>query len=287
MLRQLFVIAMAALVLSVPARAQPPWQPPRTPDGQPDMQGIWQNDTFEMVAALLSLEGDHSRWPAEFIIDQDPATATPEPPQWPTYIIDPPEGKIPYQSWAVAKRQEFIANMLAPTKREHLDPNARGLLLGVPRVNHMPPPFQVLQVPGYVVLLYEANHGYRVIPLDDRPHVGESITLFNGDSRGRWEGNTLVVNVTNQNDRTWLDWLSFHGEGLRVVERWTPVGPDRIEYRATLTDPTMFTRPWTIAYGFYREKTEGFEILEDTRIEGERDAERMLRGGGLAGRRKE
>jgi len=282
-----YALVITVLILSVSVTAQPPWQPPRTPDGQPDMQGIWQNDTFEMVAALLSLEGDHSRWPAEFIIDQDPATATPQPPQWPTYIIDPPDGKIPYQPWAVAKRQEFIANMLAPTKREHLDPNARGLLLGVPRVNHMPPPFQVLQVPGYVVLLYEANHGYRVIPLDDRPHVGESITLFNGDSRGRWEGNTLVVNVTNQNDRTWLDWLSFHGEGLRVVERWTPVGPDRIEYRATLTDPTMFTRPWTIAYGFYREKTEGFEILEDTRIEGERDAERMLRGGGLAGRRKE
>ena len=279
------LVAAVTLVLSVSVTAQTPWQSPRTPDGQPDMQGIWQNDTVGGFLAVLSLEGDHSRWPAEFIIDPvttdvlDPATATPQPPQWATYIIDPPDGKIPYQPWAVAKRQEFIANMLAPTKREHLDPNARGLLLGVPRVNHMAPPFQVRQVPGYVVLLYEANHGYRVIPLDDRPHVGGSIKLFNGDSRGHWDGNTLVVNVTNQNDRTWLDWLSFHGEGLRVIERWTPVGPDRIEYRATLTDPAMFTRPWTIAYGFNREKTEGFEILEDARIEGERDVERLLRGG--------
>ena len=99
-----------------------------------------------------------------------------------------------------------------------------------------------------MVLLYENKHASRVIPLDGRSHVGESIKLFMGDSRGRWEGNTLVVDVTNQNGRAWLDVLSFHGEGLHVVEQWTPVGPDRIDYRATLTDPTMFTQPWTIAY---------------------------------------
>ena len=129
------------------------------------------------------------------------------------------------------------------------------------------------------MILYESNHAYRIIPLDGRPHIGENIKLFNGDSRGRWEGNTLVVDVTNQNDRTWLDYLSFHGDGLHVTERWTPVDPDRIDYRATLTDPTMFTRPWTIVYSFNREKTEGFEILEDARHEGERDVEALLRSG--------
>jgi hypothetical protein len=88
-----------------------------------------------------------------------------------------------------------------------------------------------------------------------------------------------VVDVTNQNARTWLDWLSFHGQELHVVERWTLVGPDRIEYRATLDDPTMFTQPWTIAYGFNRNKEEGFEILEMAMPEGERDVDLLLRGG--------
>jgi hypothetical protein len=105
-----------------------------------------------------------------------------------------------------------------------------------------------------------------------------------GNSRGHWEGNTLVVDVTNQNDRTWLDWLSFHGDGLHVVERWTLVSPDRIDYTATFEDPSMFTRPWTIAYRFNRHKEEGYEIWEDARHEGERDVEHMLRGGGLKGR---
>jgi len=83
---------LLVVLLSAPVTAQTPWQPPRTPDGQPDMQGIWRNDTWEMFAAMLSLEGDHSRWPAEFIID--PIT-TPMPTQLPTYIIEPADGKIP------------------------------------------------------------------------------------------------------------------------------------------------------------------------------------------------
>jgi hypothetical protein len=276
MIHRVFRLILVGALLSVPATAQPPWQPPRTPDGQPDMQGIWRNDTFDMFAAWLSLEGDHSRWPAEFIID---TLTTPMPTSLPTYIIAPADGKIPYQPWAAAKRREFIANMMTPTKLEHVDPSARALLVGVPRINHVPPPLQILQVSGYVVMLYEANHAYRVVPLDRRSHIGENIKLFMGDSRGRWEGNTLVVDVTNQNDRTWLDGLSFHGDGLHVVERWTLVSPDRLNYQATFDDPTMFTQPWTIAYGFNRDKTEGFEIWEQAQHEGERDVEHLLRGG--------
>jgi len=271
------------LWLSVSVTGQTPWQPARTPDGQPDLQGIWENSTLFTVVAALSLEGDHSRWQADFVIQEIPKPDAPPP----SYIVEPPDGKIPYQPWALVKRNEFIANMMAPTKLEHIDPHARAFLDGVPRNNHVPGGVQILQVPGYMVILYESNHAYRIIPLDGRPHIGENIKLFNGDSRGRWEGNTLVVDVTNQNDRTWLDYLSFHGEGLHVTERWTPVGPDRIDYRATLTDPTMFTQPWTIAYSFNRAKDVGFEIWEDARHEGERDASLILSGGGLAGRRKE
>ena len=273
---RVFGLLLAGALLSVPATGQPPWQPPRTPDGQPDMQGLWRSgELLEQVGSAFSLEGDHSRWQAEFSI----GTLTPPTTPLPTFIIDPADGKIPYQPWAAVKRIEFIANMMAPTKLEHIDPHARGWLDGVPRNNHVPGEVQILQVPGYVVMLYESNHAYRVVPLDGRSHIGENIKLFMGDSRGRWEGNTLVVNVTNQNDRTWLDLLSFHGDGLHVVERWTLVSPDRIDFEATFEDPSMFTRPWTIAYHFNRDKTEGYEFWEDARHEGERDAERILRGG--------
>ena len=268
------------LVLSVPVTAQPPWQPPRTPDGQPDMQGIWRNSTFGK--AMYSLEGDHSRWWQGENVIADPTQLYTA--YMASYVIDPADGKIPYQPWAAAKRQEFIANMMAPTKLEHIDTYVRGWSAGVPRVNAVPFPVQILQFPDAVIFAYENNHQYRVVPLDGRPHVGNSIKLLNGDSRGRWEGNTLVVEVANLDGRTWLDWLSFHGEGLQVVERWTRVGPDRIDFQATYDDPTMFTRPWTIAYPFDRAEA-GYEIWEDARHEGDRDAERTLRGGGLTGQR--
>jgi len=175
---------------------------------------------------------------------------------------------------------------MAPTKLEHIDPEYRAFLDGVPR-NNFQAPIQILQVPGYVVFVYERNHAYRAVPLDGRPHIGSDIRLFMGDSRAHWDGDTLVVDVTNQDARTWLDFLSFHGDGLHVVERWMLTGPDRIDYRATLSDPTMFTQPWTIAYHFDRVTDPGFEIWEEARHEGERDVERILRGGGYAGRRKE
>jgi len=272
-----YALIIIVLVLSVSVTGQVPWQPPRTPDGQPDMQGFWQiaaaTPGGPAFAPTLSLEGDHSRWQWDITVRGFAV------PQQQSNIIDPPDGKIPYQPWAAAKRREFIANMLAPTKREHIDSHAFGLE-GVPRINHAPPPnMQVVQASGYVVLLYEMNHQYRVIPLDGRPHVGTNIKLWTGDSRGRWEGNTLVVDVTNQNARSWLDWLSFHGEGLHVVERWTLVSPDRIDYRATLDDPMMFTQPWTIAYWFTRNKEEGFELWESAWHEGINDIDRLLRGG--------
>jgi hypothetical protein len=281
-----FGLLLLTVLLSVPVTGQTPapdrWQPPPTSDGQPDMRGFWRNGTTFQAAAAFSLEGDHSRWPEEFVIsDLTPLAVPGSPPITATYVVEPADGKIPYQPWAAEKRKEFIANAMAPTKLEHIDPHARAWLDGVPRNNHVPGEIQIVQVPGYVLFLYSSNHAYRVIPLDGRPHVGDSIKLFMGDSRGHWEGNTLVVDVTNQNDRTWLDWLSFHGDRLHVVERWTLVSPDRIDFTATFEDPSMFTRPWSIAYRFNRHKEDGYEIWEDARHEGERDAELTLRGGGF------
>lgn len=267
-------LLLLLVLLSVPLTGQT-WQPPRTPDGQPDMQGFWRTQAGRLE------DGIRADTEINRVI-----TGAAGPPAG-AAIVDPPDGRIPYQPWAVEKRKAFIANLDAPTKLEHIDPHTRAWLDGVPRNNRSPGEIQFMQAPGYVLLLYSSNHAYRVIPLDGRSHVGEGIELFQGDSRGRWEGNTLVVDVTNQNDRTWLDGQSFHGKGLRVVERWTLVGPDRIDYRATLTDPTMFTQPWTIAYSFNRHNVPGYEIWEEARYEGERDVERILQGGGFAGRRKE
>jgi len=131
-----------------------------------------------------------------------------------------------------------------------------------------------------VVILYESNHSYRVIPLDGRPHPPAQVKLWMGDSRGRWEGNTLVVDVTNFNEETWIDSHgSFHSDALHVVERWTPAGPDRIDYSVTLEDPKVFTRPWKMAFAVNRNREKNYEIWEDSRHEGEQDVEGILSAG--------
>ena len=116
------------------------------------------------------------------------------------------------------------------------------------------------------MILYEWAHAYRTIPLDGRPHLAGNIKLYNGDSRGHWEGNTLVVDVTNFNDKVFLDSHgSFYSEALHVVERWTLVDANTLKYEATLEDPTVFTRPWTIAFTLDRNTQPGYEFLEEAR----------------------
>ena len=106
-------------------------------------------------------------------------------------------------------------------------------------------------------MLHDYGHTYRTIPLDGRPHLGENIKLWMGDSRGHWEGNTLVVDVTNNNDQTWFDIVgSFHSDALHTVERWTFVSPDKIDFEVTIEDPKVFTRPWKMAWNFGRNKAE-------------------------------
>jgi hypothetical protein len=139
-----------------------------------------------------------------------------------------------------------------------------------------------VQVPEYVLFLFENSHAYRIIPMDSRPHLGEHIKLWMGDSRGHWEGNTLVVEVTNHNDMTWLDSHgTFHSDALHVVERFTPVNADTMRYEATITDPTVFTRPWKIALPLNRNK-EARELWEEACHEGEQSVEHMISAGRLA-----
>jgi len=125
---------------------------------------------------------------------------------------------------------------------------------------YTPSPYQVLQPPGYVVLLFE-RMSWRIIPLDARPHIPDTIRLWQGDSVGRWEGDTLVVETKNFNGKAWLNEVGdvvSHAETM--VERFTPVDADNIVYRATVTDPVVYTRPWTIEIPLRRQEDEILEI---------------------------
>jgi hypothetical protein len=266
------VVAMISLV-PVPAAGQASaptrWSPPRLADGQPDMQGHWISDA---VGAAHSVED--GRDPADDVIQARVGERNP------IVVVDPPDRRIPYQSAAAARRAQLLRDIFTPTQPEHVDPHVRAFLDGVPRNNYVPGGMEFIQRPGYVSIVYESNHSYRVIPLDGQPHVGQQVKLWMGDSRGRWEGNTLVVDVTNFTDRTWIDSHgSFHSDALHVVERWTLVSADRIDYEATLEDPKVLTRPWKMAFQVNRNKQAGYEIFEDTRHEGERDVEQIILGG--------
>ena len=186
--------AVAAAVLALapisaagqPTLAQPApaateaWNLPRTSDGHPDMQGYWDGGPANASHSIE--DGCCDPIHAKMQGRGPERLGLREP-----LIVDPPDGRIPYQPWAVAKRMEHLFNMETPTKLEHIEPEDRCLLLGAPRSNYRGD-LQIRQTPGHVVILYEWVHAYRVIPTDGRSHVGEDIRLYNGDSRGRWEG---------------------------------------------------------------------------------------------------
>jgi len=266
-----FIVAAAAVASTVTVAAAGQtgsWAPSRLPDGQPDMRGHWISDA---VGGAHSVED--GRDPDADVIQGRVDEKNP------ILIVEPADGRIPYQPAAAARRQQLLRDIFTPTQREHVDPHIRALLDGVPRNNYVPGEMQILQVAGAVVILYESNHSYRVIPLNGS-HPPAQVKLWMGDSRGRWDGNTLVVDVTNFNEETWVDSHgTFHSDALHVVERWTPAGPDRIDYSVTLEDPKVFTRPWKMAFAVNRNRDKNYEIWEDSRHEGERDVEHILSAG--------
>jgi hypothetical protein len=171
-------------------------------------------------------------------------------------VVDPPDGVLPYQEWARAER---IDRELP--HRGYEDPTAHCFVAaGAPRSFYVPSPVQILQPPGYVVFLFE-RMAWRQVPLDGRDHLPDGIRLWQGDSVGRWEGDTLVVETKNMNGNTWLnevgDVVSY---AQTVVERFTPVDGNTITYRATVTDPVVYTRPWTIEIPLNRLDDELLEV---------------------------
>ena len=212
------------------------FNPPRLPDGTPDFRGSW---------ARSRVSTDN--------IEEHPQTF--ENPGGVSMVVDPADGKIPYQPWAAALRLTH-----PPAYR---DTQSSCFVPGPPRQAYAPGGYAILQIPGAVTFLSEFAHTFRVIPTDGRPHVGPSIRLGLGDSRGRWEGNTLVVDVTNLRAQAWFDHMgNFYSQDMHLVERWTMIAPDAIHYEGTLTDPKVYTRPWTMAFGVRRnaEPAEQWEV---------------------------
>jgi hypothetical protein len=208
---------------------------PRTPDGKPNLSGIWR----VMNAAAWDIE-DHS---AQKGVPGGQG------------VVE--GGVIPYQPWALAKKKENYA------QRATLDPETKCYLPGVPRITYMPFPFQIIQTPNEVTLLYEYVHTVRYIFTDGSPHPPGPIEWWLGDSRGRWEGDTLVVDVVHFNDQTWFDRAgNFHSDALHVVERYTLLGRDHIRYSVTIEDPKVFTRPWNMNMILYRHIEPNFQLLD-------------------------
>ena len=235
--RRATIAAMAATLACstlTAAAAQDATRITRTADGTPDLSGIWQ----AVTSANWNIQAHAA--------DKDvPAGLG---------IVDGNE--IPYQPWAVVKQKENFAN------RATADPERRCYLPGVPRVMYMPFPFQIFQTAQHVAMTFEWAHVVRRIYVNS-PHPPGPIEWWMGDSRGRWEGDTLVVDVVHFTDRTWFDRAgNFHSNALHVVERYTPVSANHINYEATIEDPMVFTRPWKISFPIYRRMEANVRLLE-------------------------
>ncbi len=176
-------------------------------------------------------------------------------------IVDPADGRIPYRPEAAAQQKQNFAN------RATADPEKRCFQPGVPRAAYLRSPFQIFQNDRAVYVVYQDVHAYRVIYLDGSPH-NEGLGYAMGDSRGHWEGNTLVADVISFSDATWLDAAGdYHSDELHVVERYTRMNPDTLLYEATIEDPKVFTRPWRIRMLLRLQK--GIQIMEDECEEGQ------------------
>ena len=226
-----FLLTWISASGQVPARALP-----RTTDGKPNLSGIWQ----VVNSAAWDLQ-DHSG-----------ALGTPPG----LGVVE--GGQIPYRPDAARKKQDNF------THRATDDPvESTCYMPGVPRATYLPYPFEIIQTPKLIAVSYEFGHARRNIFTDGSPHPSGFPDFWMGDSRGRWDGDTLVVDVTNLDDRTWLDHAgNFHSDALHVVERYTMIDPDHMQYEATLEDPKVFTGPWKISMPLYRKIEKNVKLLE-------------------------
>jgi hypothetical protein len=316
----LAVVALPAAAQAVPASKT--WTAPLTPDGQPDLEGVWLDNSATPLERPKALEG------RQFLTDAEvaelkqradrifkgghsdaaagdnvflAALANPERYTNPnatggsefvdrvfdnrtSLIVDPPDGRIPPLTPAALKKRSESAVAAAtagglrpPARPEDLNNALRCITAGVPRLGGRYGAgdfgyYQIVEAPGYVAIYTEVIHEARIIPLDGRPHLPESVRLWEGDSRGRWEGNTLVVDTTNFSPKN-----NFMGsaENLHLVERFARVAPDEIEYEIIVDDQTIWNRPWTAMVRLRQSQERMYEFACH---EGNRPLEGILSG---------
>ena len=269
------VADQAQVSAPTPAGAARAWTAPRTAWGDPDLQGTWTNATMTPLERPADLAGKETLIGEELEQRnaQVAARSSTDRPTRPgetgnynelgwergklvnrtSLIIDPPDGKLPSLTPEAQKRKEGGRGGRGPAD-SWVDRSLfeRCITRGLPGAmlpgfyNHN---YQILQTPGYAVILVEMIHDVRIIPLDGRPHLGAGIPQWLGDARGHWEGTTLVVETTNFNDKVDERSGTAFGTGRsqRLVERFTRVAPDTIDYQFTLDSPSTFTRPWSAA----------------------------------------
>jgi hypothetical protein len=266
-----------------PAAAK--WASPRTPDGQPDLQGVWTNatlTTFQRPAELGKKEfftkdeavAYEKQRLDQTNVDRPEARRKGDPGAYNQFwfdrgthivksrrtslVIDPPDGRVPPMTPEGQRRYDAFHAQQAQHPSDGPEDRLlteRCILFGASGPPMLPEPYnnnyQIVQSPGYVTILAEMNHASRIIPLDGRSHLSKNVIQWQGDSRGHWEGDTLVVDSTgfkfNNQSRFGVSYLDgMTDENLRVTERFTRTAPDTITYRATIDDPTVYTKPWTV-----------------------------------------
>jgi hypothetical protein len=225
-----------ALMAGAAGAAAPVGKIPRLPNGKPDFSGIWETTSA----------ADHGLEPHGGRRDAPPFAG----------IVD--GGSIPYLPKALEQRRKNFE------QREQADPRLKCYTLGVPRGVYYREPFQLLQRAEDLTQVFQFGHSVRTIATNGTQHPDNPNDWWLGDSRGRWDGDTLVVDVKHFNDETWLDRSgNFHSDALHVVERWRYLDANTIEYRATLEDPQVYSRPWSLSVLLHRHREANFQLVEN------------------------
>jgi hypothetical protein len=237
-------------------------RPARTADGKPNLSGIWQVNNeanwdvqaHEARAGAVTQRGiypyAYAEVPAAPVLALGAAAIVPA-----SIGVVQGDKQIPYIASAAARKAENAAHWI------DRDPELKCYLPGIPRATYMPHPFQVVQSSNKIQMIYTFSNAARTIHLDTV--AGPPDDTWMGHSVGRWDGDTLVVDVTHFNDKTWFDRAgNFHSDALHVVERFTPISADALRYEATIEDPKVFSRPWTIAMPIYRRLEPDIQLLD-------------------------
>jgi hypothetical protein len=301
------VLALAPVLAIAPARGQtrtkaaPQWTAPRTPDGQPDIQGTWNSieSFFTPLQRPAAVAGKEQISEAELkaVLEEEADRKLDAADrgvgayghEWYEYnrnhvgsaaslIVEPADGRLPAMTPWAKEKTAFMRTHWGDSY-EYIDPGDRCISRGI--LGMMLPTFYnngkiIVQSPGYVTIVSEMIHDARIIPLDGRPHAPANIRSWAGDARGHWDGSTLVVDTTNFSPHDVLRNIGIQTENLHMVERFTRVDRDTLKYQVTIDDPKVYTAPWTIAFPF--KQANDYQMFEYGCHEGNYAVPGMLRG---------